>query len=232
MPEAAPTLELVDASPASGGSFLTDAPMALAVRAGDCILIEAAERRRIGAFADLCAGLLPLASGAVRFEGIDWRDPPRSQVQALRGRIGRMYGLGNWIGTRETETEILLPRLHHTRVPREVLLEQALGLARRFGLPGLPVDEGAALAEDDAIRAAAVRAFLGAPSLLILENPLGGTSSGTLAVALLRAITEARERGAAAICLTRAREAWEPYLPFVTRHLRLHDGGLGRAGGH
>ena len=231
MPDRAPTLELADARPASGGSFLTDAPIALGVRAGDCVLIEAAERRRIGAFADLCAGLLPLAGGAVRFEGIDWRDPPRSQAQALRGRIGRMYGLGNWIGTQETETEILLPRLHHTRVPREVLLEQALALAHRFGLPGLPAEQGAALAEDDAVRAAAVRAFLGAPSLLILENPLGA-SSGTLAVALLRAITEARERGAAAICLTRERGPWEAYLPFVTRHLRLHDGGLGRAGVH
>ncbi len=232
MPDRVPTLEIDDARPASGGSFLIDAPIALSVQARDCILIEAAERRRLGAFADLCAGLLPLASGAVRFEGIDWRDPPRSQAQALRGRIGRMYGLGNWIGSRTIESDVLLPRLHHTRVPRAALLDQALVLARRFGLPGLPAEAGTVLGDDDAVRAAAVRAFLGAPSLLILENPIGGSTPGTLTVALLRAVTEARERGAAVICLTRERGPWEPYLPFVTRHLRLHDGGLGRAGVH
>ncbi len=214
-----------------GASFLTDAPLGLCVMPGDCVLVEAAERRRARAFADLCTGLLPLADGAVRFEGIDWRDPPRPQLAALRGRIGRLYGQGSWTGSRGADADILLPRLHHTRVSRASLADEALGLARGFGLPGLPADRTAALSEDDAVRAAAVRAFLGSPSLLLLENPLGA-SQASLVVPLLRALTDARERGTAAICLTRERAVWAPYLPFVTRHLRLHDGGLSRAGAH
>ena len=224
-------LELAEARPASGASFLTDAALTLCVMPGECMLIEAAERRRLVAFADLCAGLLPLSEGAVRFEGIDWREPRRAQVQALRGRIGRMHGAGSWLGSRDAETDILLPLLHHTRIRRELLVEQALVLARQFGLPGLPADRGAALVEEDAVRAAAVRAFLGVPSLLLLEDPLSG-SNGSMTMPLLRVLTQARDRGAAAVCLTRERAAWVPYLPFVTRHLRLHDGGLSVAGAH
>ena len=222
-------LELIGATPVFEASGLPQARFELRLQPGDCVLIETSDPRRASAFADLCSGLLPLAAGEVRFLGIDWTRVGEARVGAMRGRIGRIQQRGAWNGLRGAEREILLPLLHHTREAPESLAASALELARRFGLPGLPVGPSRLMADTDLARAACVRAFLGQPSLLLLENPVSA-SDPTLLNPLLRALTDARERGAVAVCLTRERPVWQGYIRFLTGHFRLDDQGLGRTG--
>lgn len=227
-----PVLVLEDAVPALGQTLLPPLPMALQLCPGDFVLLETGDARRAEAFADLCAGLLPLVDGNVRFLGVDWARTPPLQAASLRGRIGRIHGRGAWADPLALHLNVMLPELHHTRRDERDIEREAADLARRFGLPGLPVTRAALVSDADLARAACVRAFLGEPSLLLLENPVP-VAVPELMTPLLNAVATARDRGAAALCIIRDRALWRPVAPLATRHFRLGDRGLfgGRGAG-
>jgi phospholipid/cholesterol/gamma-HCH transport system ATP-binding protein len=192
---------------------------------GDLALLDAPDAGQSARFADLCCGLVPLAEGAVRFLGRDWAALPDDFAAALRGRIGRVFAVGGWIPFLDTAANILLPQLHHTRIERSALLEKASGLATAFGLPGLPLGRAAHLAPRDLAAAACVRAFLGEPALLVLEDPVSA-EFGELRSALLDALAAARGRGAAAIWLARDDLVWRDRSFPATQRWRLAERGL------
>ena len=197
----------------------------LHLRAGEFALVDARQSTRPAWLADLCCGLLPLAAGRVRFLGRDWEAMPPDYAAALRGRIGRVFLSGSWIGFLDVATNILLPQLHHTRDHANTLRERAVALSCAFGLPGLPLARPGDLAASDLARAACVRAFLGDPALVLLESPIQGRFAG-LIPPLLNALAAARDRGAAVIWFTRSDLIWrEPSLP-ATHRLRLGERGL------
>jgi phospholipid/cholesterol/gamma-HCH transport system ATP-binding protein len=105
------------------------------------------------------------------------------------------------------------------------LREAAADLSRSFGLPGLPLVRPEALTAIDLARAACVRAFLGEPRLLILESPVQGQFAD-LVSPLLNALAAARDRGAAAIWLTRGDFVWTDRSFPATARLRLAERGL------
>ncbi|MBO0711771.1 MAG: organic solvent ABC transporter ATP-binding protein [Acetobacteraceae bacterium] len=197
----------------------------LQLKAGDFALVDARGSARPAWLADLCCGLLPLASGKVRFLGRDWEVVPRHYADALRGRIGRVFLSGSWIGFLDVASSILLPQLHHTREDANVLRERAAALCCAFGLPGLPLMRPGDLAVIDLARAACVRALLADPALVLLESPIQGRFVGLIAP-LLDALAAARDRGAAVIWFTRSDLIWrDPSLP-ATQRLRLGERGL------
>lgn len=225
MPEITPILQVDQAEPAPGAADLPLTSFALMLCPGELALIEARNRAWAAEFADLCSGLIPLAQGSVRFLGHDWASLPEARTAALRGRIGRVHGFGAWIGFAGMDRNILLPQLHHVRQPMAVLLEQAAELARFFGLPGLPLVRAEALAPADLARAAAVRAFLGEPRLLLLEHPVRGQITD-LVPPLLNALATARDRGAAAIWFTGSDLVWNDASFPATQRLRFTERGL------
>jgi phospholipid/cholesterol/gamma-HCH transport system ATP-binding protein len=170
---------------------------------GDLALVDAPDAAQSAWFADLCCGLVPLAEGRVRFLGRDWAAMPHELGAALRGRIGRVFAIGGWIGFLDVATNILLPQLHHTRGDLNELRNRATGLARTFGLPGLPLGRAIDLSPRDLACASCVRAFLGDPVLLLLESPVSGQFSD-LKAPLIDAVAAARGRGAAAIWFSRS----------------------------
>jgi phospholipid/cholesterol/gamma-HCH transport system ATP-binding protein len=173
MREAAPILAITEASlPIEPDGGIT-APITLRVLADELVLIELGRPQRVAAFADIVCGTLEPRSGRVTFLGRDWRAELQEKADALRGRIGRLFGADPWIPWLTVAENVLLAPLYHTREPREALLAEAERLALRFGLPGLPVDFPETLAARDLARAAFVRAFLGPPRLVVLENPPG-----------------------------------------------------------
>jgi phospholipid/cholesterol/gamma-HCH transport system ATP-binding protein len=220
-----PILELVDALPAPAMSRLAPVPLDLHIMAGDCVLIDVRNRSQATEFADLCCGLLPLRSGSVRFLGRDWADTPDEQAAALRGRIGRLHGPESWIGFLGTDFNILLPQLHHTRRPEPLLREAAAELSRDFGLPGLPVARPAAMAAMDLVRAACVRALIGEPRLLLVDNP-DLQQVADVVPALLNKLTQTIERDVASIWLTRGDAVWNDRAFPATIRLRLAERGL------
>jgi phospholipid/cholesterol/gamma-HCH transport system ATP-binding protein len=219
-----PILELAMAVVDPRLDLARNVPLSLRLLPGDSALIEVAGSISIAAFADLCSGLVTPQSGYVRFIGRDWRELPDDYADASRGRIGRVFGNGAWVPFLDVETGILLPSLHHTRRARRDLRRDALGLAHEFGLPGLPIDRPADVAPDDLDRAALIRAFLGDPLLVLVEDRLDislGRSAG-----VLNRVAMTCDRGGAVVWLARERALHAiPTFP-ATQHLRLSDQGL------
>lgn len=218
-----PILQLVAAR--SEADNLPRSPLDLSLAAGDFALIETPGQRRGTALADLCIGLAPLVSGQVRFRGRDWATLPAQHADALRGHVGRLFHTPLRPDTPNVAERVMLRRLHHTRLPREAVLAEASALAMRFGLPGLPAGPARLLTEPDLLRAACVRAFLGAPDLVLLE--LSPAAQGDdLVQALLAVGAEARGRGACVVWLVGTPHRLRDRSIRPSHRLRLADVGL------
>ncbi len=185
---------------------------------GDLALINL-ERPRFGsALADACCGLHQVAEGTIFFLGKDWSALPSNTANALRGRIGRVFTYGNWINRLTLLENILLPQLHHTRREFAELRDEAVRLAEHFGLPGLPSGRPDDAMRADHQRAACIRAFLGQPSLILLEEPTNGVYPEILPP-LINAIRKACDRGCGVIWLTLEDQVWnDPVLPATYRY--------------
>jgi phospholipid/cholesterol/gamma-HCH transport system ATP-binding protein len=205
--------------------LLPRAPLALSLAPGEFALIETPGPPHGAAFADLCEGLTALVTGEVRFLGRDWRLVPNVHADALRGRIGRLFHQRLRSDTPDVAMRTMLTHLHHTRVPEPDLRAEAARIAVHFGLPGMPVGPARRLSERDLLRAAAVRAFLGEPDLLILELPAAAQNEDFI-TRLLVACATARQRGAAVMWLATAGRALQTRAIMPTQRLRLSDTGL------
>jgi phospholipid/cholesterol/gamma-HCH transport system ATP-binding protein len=199
-------------------------PLSLRLLPGESALIETARIAFAPAFADLCSGLAPLQSGRVSFLGRDWQEVPDDYAAALRGRIGRIFTTGAWMPFLDVETGILLPALHHTRRDRRELQREALVLAHEFGLPGLPLGRPDDVIPSDLDRAALVRAFLGEPLLVIVEDRRDQSFARSPAV--LNRVAATCDRGGAVVWLARDRTIYGAASFPTSHHLRLSDQGL------
>jgi phospholipid/cholesterol/gamma-HCH transport system ATP-binding protein len=220
-----PVLDLAAARPRVTPDEAPAPEIDLRLMAGELALVDARHSARPGWLADLCCGLLPLAAGSARFLGRDWSAVPQDYADALRGRIGRVFLSGSWVGFMDVATNILLPQLHHTRDDPSDLRERAAALSRAFGLPGLPLVRPGELAAGDLARAACVRAFLGEPALVLLESPVQGRFTN-LIPPLLNALAAARDGGAAAVWFTRSDLVWRDASFPATMRLRIGERGL------
>ena len=196
----------------------------LQLEAGDLALIDARDLPLASGFADLCCGLQP-TEGEVRFLQRDWSRQPAEMADALRGLIGRVMSNPGWLRFLDAATNVLLQQIHHTRSDLDALREDAARLATHFGLPGLPNGSMAELSPADLMRVGFVRAFVGEPKLVILESPVQGLHQD-MVPALLNRLWEVRDRGGAAIWLTRSRMIWDNPLFPATHRLRLDHQGL------
>jgi phospholipid/cholesterol/gamma-HCH transport system ATP-binding protein len=197
----------------------------LQVEPGDLALIDARDLQLASGFADLCCGLRPAEEGEVRFLQRDWSRQPAEMANALRGLIGRVMSNPGWLRFLSATANVLLQQVHHTRSDFDALREDAARLATHFGLPGLPSGSMAELSQSDLVRLGFVRAFVGDPKLVILESPTQGVYQDMVS-SLLNRLWELRDRGGAAIWLTRSRMVWDNPLFPATHRLRLDYQGL------
>lgn len=218
-------LDIYGAKPSFEENHLPPVAFDLKVRAGDCVIIEVKDLEVASAFADLCSGMVLLREGHVHFKGMDWLALKEPRLSALRGCIGRVFQKSGWVDMYSIAINILLPSLHHTTIDEDKLVDQAIVLCNRFGLPGLPMDIPREATVIDLARAACVRALLGEPDLLILEYPAEG-SSAELMSPLLEMLNTAQNRGVGIICFTRQLSLWENYKERVTHWMRLQEKGL------
>jgi len=187
---------------------------------GELSLIRVERQRQGTALGDACAGLTLPRKGQVYFLGKEWSQLPPDTANALRGRIGRVFARGSWLGHLPLLENILLPQLHHTRRPETELRDEAVMLAQKFDLPGAPLGHSNDSLPVDLQRAACVRAFLGKPLLLVLEEQNAGCFKGMMPN-LINAIREVRNRGAAVMWLTSDKFIWRDQSIPVTRRYRL-----------
>jgi predicted ABC-type transport system involved in lysophospholipase L1 biosynthesis ATPase subunit len=202
------------------------APMDLSLEPGELALVHAADHGMARALTELCAGVPPLAEGRVLLFGQDLAGLSRRDAEALRARIGIAPGEDGWLPHLPIEESLLLARCHHGAPDAHALRAEAEGLARHFGLDGIPPVSPHELSRLDLARASCARAFLGAPGLLLLESPLDAEAADALVAPLRRRLEAALAGGAAAVWMTRSHHAWEdPDFP-AHRRLRLHRRGL------
>lgn len=221
-------LELIEALPDTRRGDVAHVPMSLQLRPGDFLLIECRSTSWSANFADICSGLCPLRRGAVRFFDRDWTEVSDEYSAALRGRIGRVFSDGGWLSFLDIETNILLPQMHHTGRSISELYAASAALANDFGLPGLPVGPPSKVSMSDLLCASYVRAFLGEPLLIILEDPLK-THVGFVP-ALLNTIMRACTRGAAVLWLSPGDVVLFDRSAPATARLRLTERGLSLRG--
>jgi len=110
-------------------------------------------------------GLTTAIDGVALFQGEAWRAMRPEQAARMRRLTGRVQSRGNWMQSVSVLDNILLPLMHNTIVPEEILRAHASDLASRFGLPGLPTDLPQSCASADLEKCACIRALLGRPQL-------------------------------------------------------------------
>jgi phospholipid/cholesterol/gamma-HCH transport system ATP-binding protein len=216
-----PVLELDAVSVrGAGGDPRSSLDVSLALAPGEVVLVHAPRPVQGTLLANLCAGVVAPDAGVVRFLGHDWSGLDSDDFNALRGLIGRVFLRGSWLDHLSVAENVLMPALHHTHRSRARLMEEASRLAREFGLPGLPGGDPAATERGELQRAACVRAFMGAPRLVLLEHPTAGLYPRIVAP-LLGAIRGSCSRGAAVLWITLSEAVWRDRWIPVSRRLRL-----------
>lgn len=166
----------------------------------ELVLLHCSEKTRTTAIADALLGLGAQAD-SVFYREQSWSAMGQLKAQQARRSIARIQSSGNWMESSSVMDNILLPLMHHTIVPEQILRASASDLARRFGLPGLPQDLPADCPAPDLERCACVRAFLGRPELAILEYPLQNAGTDSLP-ALVSSIQQVRRRNGAVLWIT------------------------------
>ncbi len=174
---------------------------------GDLMLALLDPEQLLLPLADAAQGMAPLVEGRVEFLGEDWSRLGPGKAAAQRAKMGRIFPEGGWVSNLEIEENITLAQRHHTRRPVGEILEEAGELARRFGLPGLPLGRVDQLRRQDLQKAACVRAFLGEPALIIAEDPTRHVYADIIAP-LANMLFRARARGAAALWATSDPAVW------------------------
>lgn len=163
--------------------------------------------------ADVAQGLVPPESGMVSFLDLDWQTLLADAAASQRGKIGRLFDDEGWISDLDVDENILLAQRHHTQRSDDEIMAEAFQFARMFGLPGLPRGRPGKVRRWDLRKAACIRAFLGQPTLIILEQPVRGVYADSMAP-LLNAVQSARRRASAVL--------WTVTDPQIWNNLGIH----------
>src|SRR5579872_5835371 len=183
------------------------------LRQGELLIVRIERENERLPLADATQGLVPPKQGSVLFLGQDWQRMSPDHSAAQRGKIGRLFDDDGWISDLDVDQNIMLAQRHHTSRSEKEIVAEALTLARVFGLPGLPRGRPANMRRWDLRKAACIRAFLGQPAFIIIEQPVRGVYADLMAP-LLNAAKSARKRGAAVL--------WTTTDPKIWNHPALH----------
>ena len=174
---------------------------------GDLLLVRIERENERLPLADATEGLVRPAQGTVSFLGDDWQSLSADRSAARRGKIGRLFEDEGWISDMDVDENIVLAQRHHTQRTEGEIMEEAIKFARMFGLPGLPRGRPGKARRWDLRKAACIRAFLGQPVLVILEQPVRGVYADCMAP-LLNAVRSARAHGAAVLWTVTDPQIW------------------------
>ena len=218
-------LQLESAHPRGDENSPIEAPVDIRLDVGELAVVQPEDHAVARALTELCAGVPPLGAGRVLLFGEDVSKLPRTAAETLRGRIGLAAGEDGWLPHLPVEDSMLLPRQHHGATDLVALRLQAEGLARHFGLEGVPQISPHELSRLDLARIGCMRAFLGAPELLLLESPHDAEAADMLVEPLRACLDVALARGAAAVWVTRSHRVWgNPGFPAQQRWRLGRDG--------
>ncbi|MFT5049508.1 MAG: phospholipid/cholesterol/gamma-HCH transport system ATP-binding protein [Chlamydiales bacterium] len=202
----------------------------LRIAPGGLALIRVPRGPGAATLGEAALGLLRPFRGQVRYKGDDWAEVPGVEATRLRGTIGRVYEQAEWVSNLNVDENVILASCHHSARAEEEIVQEALGLARHFGLSELTSSRPHRVGHGELRACALVRAFLGAPDLLVLERPLRGVVDELLEP-LLEQVRVARSRGAGVLWLTPEERVFEARALEADVRYVLEAGGLRPSGG-
>ena len=173
----------------------------LVLKRGELAIVSVDRGHGFTPLADAAQGLLVPDQGGVYFLGKNWSDLRPAAAASARHRIGRVFRGGGWISNLNIDENITLGQRHHTHLPVDEIYREAEKLGVFFGLKSLPVSRPAHVRRSLLRRSGWVRAFLGDPKLILLEDPLKDAYTDVLHY-LMRGIAGALARGAAILWIT------------------------------
>jgi len=201
------------------------AGVSFSLKGADLMLVRVEEGLLRLPFADVAQGLVDPGSGRVAFLGEDWRALSPSRSAERRGKIGRVFETHAWISNLDVDENVTLAQRHHTARPESEILAEAQVLAVQFGLGELPRGRPAVVRHSELRRAEWVRAFVGGPELVILENPTKDVCVGALP-GLIGAVKAVRGRGAAVIWITDDARTLSQVAPESTQKFEFRGAAL------
>ena len=201
------------------------AGVSFSLKGADLMLVRIEEGGARIPFADVAQGLIEPDAGLVTFLGEDWRAMTPNRSAEQRGKIGRVFETHAWISNLDVDENITLAQRHHTARPESEIAAEAGALAAQFGLGEVPRGRPAVVRRSDLRRAEWVRAFIGEPRLVILENPTKDVHADALG-GLVGAVKAARGRGAAVLWMTDDARALSQIVPGSTRKFEFRGAGL------
>lgn len=151
--------------------------------------------------ADIASGLLEPASGSVKFRDQTWPSMSPYQASRNRGSIGRIFEENRWVSNLSVMDNLILQQRHHSPRSQQELQSEAAALAKQVGFPVIPVGRPEDVRPVDLRRLQWVRAFLGSPQLILMEQPESGLSGDHLAP-LTHLIKTALTRGTSVLWIT------------------------------
>jgi len=184
------------------------AKVSFEVASREIVLVLVEDHARYIPLCDLAEGLVEPHHGHVNFMGEDWLDMTNQRQADRRGRIGRVFDSQGWVSNLSVYDNIVLSQCHHTRRPEGDIHRDAERLADRVGLRPIPQVLPEIVPLADLRRAEWVRAFLGDPCLVLLEQPERGMPADSVS-RLMDLTLAAAASGTAVVWMTTRRDCWE-----------------------
>jgi len=185
---------------------LTDLNLALA--SGTIVFVRIEHASDVLPLADVAQGLLTPDSGTVEFRGRNWARVRPGRAARMRGRIGRVFPENTWLSNLDLLENVVL-RVRHNSLRRDSeIMDELAALAEALNVPMPGHSRPADLQADDSRAMQWLRALLGDPVLLVLEQPELGIAPGRAARFAERILAAAAE-GAAVLWITGSRATLE-----------------------
>jgi ABC-type branched-subunit amino acid transport system ATPase component len=178
------------------------------LRRGDVMLVRLQEGHERTLLADVAQGVVTPVTGRVSFLGEDWESMGAGRQGEQRGRMRRVFEHYGWIANLDVMENICLSECHHTGRREADIAGEALVLARRFGLDGIPAGRPTRQHPMVLRRLEWVRAFIGTPDVVILERPLFGAPKADMG-RLVEAVCTVSRGGTAVVWLTDDNRDWD-----------------------
>lgn len=187
------------------------------VRPGDCVLVRVEEETVCPPLADAAIGLTAPVAGRILFEGQEWETLSADEVARNRSRIGRVFEEHAWVSNLDVDENVTLAQRHHARRSPAEIRDEALRWARRFGRDALLSVRPAWAPRRELRIAQWIRAFVGAPPLLIFERPTRDATDEECR-SFLDAVQEERARGAGVLIMASDERLFgeAPFSPTVS----------------
>ncbi len=174
--------------------------MSMTVRVGEVVVLQMDQAQRSREIASMIQGLLFPSAGEVLFQDSDWKGNHFDRHFQMRSKIGRVFDGQAWIANLNMLENVTLASDHHGK-NHAATISEIQQLADRFSIDAESRERPAFVAASRLQRYQWVRAFIGIPSLILLERPMRSVAPASLPL-LITTVDEACRSGAAVIWFT------------------------------